>query len=143
MLDSIFMFLSRFQKPMRGVWKTIPKAYHMYLWASVGVITLFFLLCAQFSGRRRQTLSRREKRALRENRDYVKNYVKGKKVNIYKILSRLSSANYYHKAIYLYLAMFYLTANVVFGIPQAECRRARSLDHRRCNTFSVILLAVE
>jgi len=38
--------------------------------------------CCMF--RKRQTLSRRQKKELTENRDYVKNFVKTKKVSLYR-----------------------------------------------------------
>lgn len=78
--ESLYLYLG----PLQSLWKAIPANYHLYVWGAFGVLALFLLLIARFSSRRQPTLSRRQKRQLLENRDYVKNYVKGKKQTLYQ-----------------------------------------------------------
>ena len=76
----LFCNFEYFQTPVQGVWGLVPRAYHLYVWASFTVLMLFLFLLAKLSSRRQPTLSRREKRALLENRDYVQKFVIKKKV---------------------------------------------------------------
>lgn len=78
--ETVLLYL----KPVRGMWHVIPKAYHIYLWTVLVVLTIFFFMLAKFASKRKPTLSRRQKRELAENKDYVRNYAKGKKQTLYK-----------------------------------------------------------
>merc|ERR1711976_260456 len=78
--EGLYVYLS----PVQSVWSLVPASYHLYVWGMFIVLTLFLLLMAKLSSRSRPTLSRRQKRALAENREYVKTYVKNKKQTLYQ-----------------------------------------------------------
>lgn len=78
--ETLWLYLS----PVRGLWTIIPKAYHIYLWVVLCLLTLFFFMLAKFASRRKPTLTRRQKKDLNENKDYVRGYAKGKKQTLYK-----------------------------------------------------------
>ncbi|ELU15126.1 hypothetical protein CAPTEDRAFT_164867 [Capitella teleta] len=78
--ESVFVYLN----PLRNIRAAIPQEYQLHLLGMLVALTLFLLLLAKLSARRKPTLNRRQKRALNENRDYVRNYVKNKKEALYK-----------------------------------------------------------
>jgi hypothetical protein len=78
--ETLYLYLS----PVRSLWRTVPEDYHVYILGGLGVFTLFLLVIAKLFSRRKPTMTRRQKRALLENRDYVQKYVKNKKQTLYQ-----------------------------------------------------------
>ncbi|XP_002733769.1 uncharacterized protein LOC100378905 [Saccoglossus kowalevskii] len=70
-------------KPVREVWKQIPKEYHLHVTIALGVFTVFLLAVAKFSSRLKPTLSRKEKRVFTDQRDFVKSHVRKTKEKLY------------------------------------------------------------
>ncbi|KAI8489006.1 hypothetical protein Bbelb_332300 [Branchiostoma belcheri] len=75
--------LQVYMAPVAGFWKSIPPAYHMHTLGALFFITLVLLFLAKWSSRLLPTLSRKQKRVLVENRDYVQDSVRGKKEALY------------------------------------------------------------
>jgi hypothetical protein len=78
--ETLYLYLA----PVRHFWAVIPHAWHLYAWAAFLLVTVFLFILARLSSKKRPTLSRRQKRDLTENRDYVRNYVKTKKQTLYQ-----------------------------------------------------------
>jgi len=77
--DTLILYL----KPFLKIWSVVPKVYHLYVWISLAALTLFLMLLAKLSAKRRPTLSRKEKRMLNDNRTFVKDFVIKKKQQLY------------------------------------------------------------
>ncbi|XP_078682232.1 uncharacterized protein LOC144916758 [Branchiostoma floridae x Branchiostoma belcheri] len=75
--------LQVYMAPVAGFWKSIPPAYHMHTLGALFFITLVLLFLAKWSSRLLPTLSRKQKRVLVENRDYVQDSVRGRKEALY------------------------------------------------------------
>ncbi|KAK2166263.1 hypothetical protein LSH36_40g08004 [Paralvinella palmiformis] len=73
--------------PIQTIWSVVPRIYHLYVWISLLVLMLFLLLLAKMS-------ARKQKRALVENRNYVKEYVIKKKQQLYAEYLQQSVAEY-------------------------------------------------
>ncbi|XP_074643160.1 uncharacterized protein LOC141900255 [Tubulanus polymorphus] len=76
--------LQLYLAPVRGIIKTIPTDYHLHLLGGIIGFSLLLLLLAKFTSRSRSTLTRRQKRLLLEQRDYVQTTVKSKKQTLYQ-----------------------------------------------------------
>lgn len=69
--------------PISKMWASIPQEYHWHALGAMAVFSLLLLLLARLSTRLRSTLSRKQKRVLMEQRDYVQSHVKTKKEKLY------------------------------------------------------------
>jgi len=79
--DALLLYLVT---PVQGFWQIVPNAWRLYALGVLAIVTIFLLILAKMSTRKRPTLSRRQKRDLTENREYVRNYVKTKKQTLYQ-----------------------------------------------------------
>ncbi|XP_035692019.1 uncharacterized protein LOC118426623 [Branchiostoma floridae] len=75
--------LQVYMAPVASFWKSIPPDYHMHTLGALFFITLVLLFLAKWSSRLLPTLSRKQKRVLQENRDYVQDSVRGRKEALY------------------------------------------------------------
>jgi len=80
--------------PVKTVFATVPAEYHMHFIGGISCIALLFLLLAKYMSRSKSTLSRRQKRLLLEQRDFVQNIVKNKKQTLYSEYLKQSVADH-------------------------------------------------
>ncbi|KAK2175344.1 hypothetical protein NP493_735g00013 [Ridgeia piscesae] len=76
--------LNTYLVPLKKAWLSMHIDYQIYIGLAVVFLTLLFFLFAKLSSRRVPTLSRRQKKVLAENADYVQNYVHKKKQQLYQ-----------------------------------------------------------
>jgi len=69
--------------PVNNGWKKVPVDYQMYVAGGIAALFIIIWLFASCFSTRHPTLTRRQKRALLENKEYVQQYVKGKKGKLY------------------------------------------------------------
>jgi GTPase SAR1 family protein len=69
--------------PVKTFWKGVHTDYQMYAGVFLIVLTLLLLVLARYSSRTRPTLSRKQKRALLDKQEFVRNVVKAKKKSLY------------------------------------------------------------
>ncbi|XP_077995598.1 uncharacterized protein LOC144449060 [Glandiceps talaboti] len=69
-------------KPLHKLQDSIPSDYQLYILAAALIISFVLIVLARFS-RLKSTLSRKEKKQFREQRDYVQNHVKKTKEKLY------------------------------------------------------------
>ena len=76
--------LQLYLAPVRGVFNTVPKDYHLYVLGSVALLSFLLLIFARITMRSRATLTRGQKRVLIAERDYVQNNVRKRKEALYQ-----------------------------------------------------------
>ncbi|XP_072024603.1 uncharacterized protein [Amphiura filiformis] len=69
--------------PIANMWASIPSEYHWHALGALAVFSLILLLLARMSTRLRPTLSRKQKRVMNEQRDFVQDHVKARKEKLY------------------------------------------------------------
>ena len=65
------------------MWTFIPGAYHLHVQISIVVFTLILLFLAWYSSRLEPCLSRKDKNQLIARRDYIRDVIKPKKLELY------------------------------------------------------------
>eukprot|EP00093_Oithona_nana_P015071 15071.XXX_797237_791838_1 [CDS] Oithona nana genome sequencing. len=70
--------------PLRGFWSRLPTDYHWYALILMVFISAFLLITAKWVSRRRPTMTRKRKKLLQDQQDFVKTVVKDKKKRLYK-----------------------------------------------------------
>lgn len=68
------------------LWKRLPSDYYVSVLITICIVSVLFLVLAKWYFRLKPTLTRKQKRALLETRDYIQNYVKVKKVSINTVI---------------------------------------------------------
>lgn len=76
--------LHTYLAPIRGFWSVLPPAYYIYAWGVFTLVTVFLFILARMTAKKLPTLTRRQKRELLENSNYVQSYVKAKKQTLYQ-----------------------------------------------------------
>jgi len=75
--------LKLYLAPVRTFWRGVPQDYQLYAGVFLVILTFVLLLFARVSSRTQNTLSRKQKRALLDKQEYVRNVVKAKKKSLY------------------------------------------------------------
>ncbi|CAH1800402.1 unnamed protein product [Owenia fusiformis] len=78
--EQLYVYMS----PVRKMWSMIPEAYHLHVLGAFIFVSLLLVVLGRWSSRAKSTLSRKQKRILKENQEYVQNVVKGKKQSLYQ-----------------------------------------------------------
>ncbi len=65
---------------MRGFWNRIPDDYHLYALLTLMLTSLILVLVAKFVSRTKPTMTRKQKKLLLDQQEFVANTVKAKKV---------------------------------------------------------------
>ena len=76
-----------FQAPLRGFWAGVPTDYHSYALIIMVLLSTFLVMTAKWVSRRRPTMTRKRKKLLLDQQEFVKNVVKGKKVFIFFVFT--------------------------------------------------------
>ena len=78
--------------PIHAFWSIIPKDYHFQTHLILIAVTLILLGLARYASRLNNTLSRKEKKVLLDQRDYIRDQIKPKKSQLYsRYLSEIVS----------------------------------------------------
>jgi len=81
--------------PLHAAWLQVPEGMQLYLLGGTAVLTLVLLVAARLiDGSRNERLTRKQQRALLEDRDYVLKCVKSKKAALYEEYLRQSVADH-------------------------------------------------
>lgn len=84
--------INTYLHPVTGFWSIIPKDYHSQTYLFLIVLTLIFIGLAWYTSRLSITLSRKEKKALLDRREYIRDVIKPKKSQLYsRYLSEIVS----------------------------------------------------
>jgi len=76
--------LALYTAPVRSFWAGLPPDYQVWGAGGLVLLTILLLLLARWTSRTTSTLSRRQKRALLDKQEYVRNVVKAKKGSLYQ-----------------------------------------------------------
>nr|XP_033799790.1 uncharacterized protein LOC117360249 [Geotrypetes seraphini] len=76
--------------PVAVLWQMIPEHHILYVFLGLSLLSLLLLVLARYSFRTQRTLSKKQKRYLREQREYVQEVVKQKKKQLYEEYLRQS-----------------------------------------------------
>jgi len=77
--EYLYIFLS----PVQRIWRAFSGDNQIYFIIAICVITLCMMILAKLQSRKKPTLTRKQKRMLLDNRDYVQNFVHNKKQVLY------------------------------------------------------------
>jgi GTPase SAR1 family protein len=77
-----YTYLTIYLAPLRGLWRTLPTDYHGYALITMILLSTFLLVLAKWVSRRKDTITRKRKKLLLDQQEFVKNVVKDKKVYI-------------------------------------------------------------
>jgi len=69
--------------PFKNIWNFIPKDYYWHAYLSMAVVTMLFLVLARLSAKMESCLSRKELRSLEDKRDYIRDVIRPRKVQLY------------------------------------------------------------
>ena len=69
-----------FQSPVRAFWSNLPADYHVYALATLALISVGLLTFARYVARSRPTITRKRKKLLKDQQEFVTTVVKSKKV---------------------------------------------------------------
>ena len=72
------------QAPLRGFLGNVPSDYHSYALITMVLLSTFLILMAKWASRRRPTMTRKRKKLLLDQQEFVTNVVKAKKVSAWK-----------------------------------------------------------
>ena len=72
--------ISIFQAPIRGIWKGIPSDYQVYALLSLALVSLILVMVSRFVSRSKPTMTRKQKKLLLDQQEFVASIVKAKKV---------------------------------------------------------------
>lgn len=78
--ELLFLYLA----PVRGIWAVIPAGHHLTALGIMMLLSLILLLLARKSMRMKSTLSRKQKKDLCENQNYVQKVIREKKEALYR-----------------------------------------------------------
>jgi len=81
--DQVAEMLTLYTAPVRAFWAGVPDDYQVYGAISLLLLTLLLLFLARWTSQTTPTMSRKQKRALLDKQEYVKNVVKAKKATLY------------------------------------------------------------
>lgn len=79
-VETLLIYLA----PVLGLWKVIPADYHVYIWPGVLFLTAILLVLAKLSSRKVTLLTRKQRRDLVDNKEYISNSLKSKKQSLYQ-----------------------------------------------------------
>ena len=65
---------------MRGFWKSLPVDYHTYALIALVLLSTVLVLMAKWMSRKQPTMTRKRKKLLLDQQEFVKSVVKAKKV---------------------------------------------------------------
>merc|ERR1712008_389978 len=77
--DMLQMYLA----PLRGFLGNVPSDYHSYALITMVLLSTFLILMAKWASRRRPTMTRKRKKLLLDQQEFVTNVVKAKKKSLY------------------------------------------------------------
>ena len=69
------------QVPLRGFLGSVPSDYHSYALITMVLLSTFLILMAKWASRRKPTMTRKRKKLLLDQQEFVTNVVKAKKVS--------------------------------------------------------------
>ena len=69
------------QAPLRGFLGNVPSDYHSYALITMVLLSTFLILMAKWASRRRPTMTRKRKKLLLDQQEFVTTVVKAKKVS--------------------------------------------------------------
>lgn len=75
--------LMMYLTPLRGLWNSLPADYHLYALITILLLSTFLILMAKWASMRKPTMTRKRKKLLLDQQDFVKSVVKGKKGSLY------------------------------------------------------------
>jgi len=81
--DQVADMLILYTAPVRAFWAGVPEDYQVYGGVSLIFLTFLLLFLARWTSQTTATMSRKQKRALLDKQEYVKNVVKAKKGTLY------------------------------------------------------------
>ena len=67
---------------MRGFWKSLPVDYHTYALIALVLLSTVLVLMAKWMSRKQPTMTRKRKKLLLDQQEFVKSVVKAKKVEL-------------------------------------------------------------
>jgi len=76
-------YLILFLTPMRGFWKSLPVDYHTYALMALVFLSTVLVLMAKWMSRKQPTMTRKRKKLLLDQQEFVKSVVKAKKQTLY------------------------------------------------------------
>lgn len=79
-----YQYLLIYLAPVRSFWKSIPLDYHVHALIMMILVSSFLILWAKWASRSRQTMTRKRKKLLLDQQEFVSNVVKSKKQLLYK-----------------------------------------------------------
>ena len=84
---------------MRGFWKSLPVDYHTYALMALVFLSTVLVLMAKWMSRKQPTMTRKRKKLLLDQQEFVKSVVKAKKVCTCRVRNTyvvwLGKINYY------------------------------------------------
>jgi len=69
--------------PVQRIWRAISGEYQLYFLIAICIITTILMVLAKLLSRKKPTLTRKQKRTLLDNREYVQEFVRNKKQVLY------------------------------------------------------------
>ena len=72
------------QVPLRGFLGSVPSDYHSYALITMVLLSAFLILMAKWASRRKPTMTRKRKKLLLDQQEFVTNVVKAKKVSAWR-----------------------------------------------------------
>lgn len=79
-LVSLYAKIAFFQSPVRAFWSNLPADYHLYASATLVLLSVGLLMFARYVARTKQTMTRKRKKLLKDQQEFVTTVVKSKKV---------------------------------------------------------------
>ncbi|KAL8571529.1 hypothetical protein ACOMHN_056824 [Nucella lapillus] len=79
----LMVVIDTYMGPLSSMWRKVPADYSNYVIGGILVLAVLMLLIAKFTSRTAPTLTRKQKRSLKDISDYVQNVVKSKKQTLY------------------------------------------------------------
>lgn len=72
-----------YTRPIDAFWSILPRAYHLHAHAFTVILTFVLLFTAWYSSKLQPCLSRKDKNLLTARRDYIRDVIKPKKLQLY------------------------------------------------------------
>jgi len=76
--------LKTYLSPVRAFWSNLPADYHLYASATLVLLSVGLLMFARYVARTKQTMTRKRKKLLKDQQEFVTTVVKSKKQALYK-----------------------------------------------------------
>ena len=82
--DPFASAIETYFSPIRSLWAFLPKDYHFHATVILVLASIIFLAIARYTSRLTNTLTRKEKKILMEQREYIREVIRLKKVELYQ-----------------------------------------------------------